>query len=125
MNKSLIKLFAILGIIGAVLGLIFSFLPLSELAIFPASIGLLLGLIAYLSAKKQNINYSFARIVVVISLLAIIISVGRQLFIENEVAEDVEFVEKTSEPTTEELDKELNELEDEDLENIEDVNEGE
>ncbi len=119
MNKTVIKLFAILGIIGAILGLLFSFLPISNLAIFPASIGLLLGLIAYLSAKKQNLNFSFARIVVIISLLAIIISVGKQLFTENKIEEDLEFIEKEKQ-SEEDAVQELEELED-DLDELDEL----
>ena len=110
------KLFAILGFIGAILGLVFSFLPISNLAIFPAVIGLVLGLIAYTAAKKQNTGFSFARIVVVLSLLAIIISAGKQLLLQDKVAEDIEFIEKNEKSEKdavkelEELDKELEEL---------------
>ncbi|MCF6279113.1 MAG: FUSC family protein [Flavobacteriaceae bacterium] len=110
------KLFAILGLIGAILGLIFSFLPISNLAIFPAIIGLVLGLIAYSAAKKQNIGFSFARIVVILSLLAIIISASKQLFFKNKVEEDIQFIEKTKKSEQDAV-KELEELDElEDLE---------
>ena len=117
MNKTLIKTLSILGIIGAILGLLFSFLPISNLAIFPATFGLILGLIAYQSAKKQQLNFSFARIVVLLSLLAIVISMSKQLITTDEVKTDKEFIqkEKQSEEDAvkdlEELDDELDELE--------------
>jgi hypothetical protein len=110
------KLFSIIGFIGAILGLIFSFLPISNLAIFPAVIGLILGLIVYTAAKKQNTGFSFARIVVLLSLLAIIILASKQLFFQNKVAEDTEFIENNEKSEQdavkdlEELDEELNEL---------------
>lgn len=113
------KLFAILGFIGAILGLVFSFLPISNLAIFPAIIGLILGLIAYSSAKKKNLSYSFARIVVVLSLIAIIISAGKQLFFEDKVAEDIEFIE-SNEKSEQDAVKELEEL-DEELEELDEL----
>ncbi len=117
MNKTLITILSIFGIIGAILGLLFSFLPISNLAIFPAVLGLILGLIAYLSAKKQKLNFSFARIVVLLALLAIIISMGKQLFTEDEVKADTEFIQKEKQSEVdavkelEELDDELDELE--------------
>ncbi|MDT0552295.1 FUSC family protein [Urechidicola vernalis] len=114
MNKSIIKLFAILGIIGAILGLIFSFLPISNLAIFPAAVGLILGFIAFNSAKKQGQNFNFPRIVVILALFAIIISVGKQLFTDNKVEIDTEFIEKekqSEEDAVKELEEELDELE--------------
>lgn len=106
------KLFTILGFIGAVLALIFSFLPISNLAIFPAVIGLILGLIAYTSARKQKGKSSFQRIVVLLSLIAIIISVGKQLVFTDTVKEDAQFIEKT-EQSRQDAVKELEELEEE------------
>lgn len=117
MNKTLITTLSLFGIIGAILGLLFSFLPISNLAIFPAAIGLVLGLIAYFSAKKQQLNFSFTRIVVLLSLLAIIISMSKQLFTENKVAVDTEFIEKTEAPTDQDL-KDIEELDD-DLDGLE------
>ncbi len=117
MNKLAINFFAVLGIVGAILGLLFSFLPISNLAIFPATFGLIFGLIAYVSAKKKQFSFAFPRIVVLIALLAIIISVGKQLFTENKVAEDIEFIENTEAPTDQDI-KDIEEL-DEDLDELE------
>lgn len=120
MNKTIIKLFAVLGVIGALLGLLFSFLPISNLAIFPAVFGLIFGFIAYYFAKKQQQSFSFARIVVLLALLAILISVGKQLFTNTEVnddaVEEMQLKEVESEEDAikdiEELDNELDELDD-------------
>lgn len=109
MNKTVIKLLSILGIIGAILGLIFSFLPISNLAVFPATIGLILGYIAYYSAKKANSSISFSKIVVLIALFAIIISVGKQLFSENTVVEGIETIERDAQ-SEEDAVKDLEEL---------------
>lgn len=118
MNKTLIKTLSIFGIIGAILGLLFSFLPISNLAIFPAAFGLILGLIAYRAAKKQRLNFSFAKTVVLISLLAIIISMGKQLLTKDEVKTDTEFIQKEKQSEQDAV-KELEELEDE----LDDLNE--
>lgn len=112
MNKTLITTLSVIGIISATLGLLFSFLPISNLAILPATFGLILGLIAYLSAKKQQLNFSFARTVVLLSLLAIIISMGKQLLMEDEVKADTEFIQKEQQ-SEEDAVKELDELDDE------------
>jgi len=95
MNQTIIKILAVLGLIGSILGLVFSFLPISNLAVFPAIIGLLLGLIAFSASKKNGQNFTFPRIVVVMALIAIAISVGKQLLFENKVTEDTEFIQKT------------------------------
>lgn len=111
MNKNLIKLFNVLATLGAILGILFSFLPIYELAIFPATIGLVLGLIAYFSAKKQQLSFSFSRIVVILSLIAILISVSKQLFTNNEINEETqkELQQKEQESEDEAI-KELDEL---------------
>lgn len=120
MNKTLIKLFAILGLIGAVLGLLFSFLPISNLAVFPAIIGLFLGLIAFSSAKKQGLSFAFPRVVVIVAALAIAISVGKQLLFKNKVVEDKEFI-KNNDKSEQDAVKDLEELDelDEDLDELE------
>ena len=114
MNNLSIKLFAILGIISGLLGLLFSFLPISNLAIFPAILGLLSGLIAFYFSKKNGRSISFPRIVMFISLLAILVSFGKQLFTENVVVLETETIErdaKSEEDAVKEL-EELDELED-------------
>lgn len=105
------KLLAVLGLIGAILGVVFAFLPISNLAVIPASIGLFLGLIAFLRSKKEG-KTSFPRVVMLIALLAIIVSVGKQLIFTDEVKEDTEFIEKTDK-SKEDAVKEIEELEDE------------
>ncbi len=121
MNKAVIKLFAILGVIGALLGLLFSFLPISNLAIFPAVFGLVFGFIAYYLAKKQQQSFSFARIVVLLALLAILISVGKQLFTDNKVNEDaVEELQIKEVESEEDAIKDIEELDDE-LEELDDI----
>lgn len=115
MSNTVIKLLAVLGIIGAILGLVFSFLPISNLAIIPAAFGLLFGFIAFKAAKKQQLNFKFSRLVVLLALFAIIISIGKQLFTENQVKVDTEFLEKekqSKEDAVKELEEELDELED-------------
>ena len=113
MNKNLIRLLNVLAVIAAVLGILFSFLPLYELAIFPATIALVFGLISYYSAKKQQLSFYFARIVIIISLVSILISVSKQLFSSNEINEDTQQELKLKEDQSEEdAVKELEELDD-------------
>lgn len=120
MNKTLIKIFVIVGFFSAILGLVFSFLPISNLAIFPAIVGLVLSVTAYLSLKKQNLSFSFAKIVIALSVIAILISVGKNFFIDNKVAEDTTFIEKSEESEKEAV-KDLQELEE--LNELEDIEE--
>lgn len=111
MNKALIKLFNIIAIIGALLGILFSFLPLFELAIFPATIALILGLIAFYASKKQNYSFGFSRIVVILALLALLISAGKQLFTNNELNEETQKeLQQKEQESEEDAIKELDDL---------------
>lgn len=111
------KFLSTLGFIGAILGLILSFLPLSNFAIYPAIIGLFLGLIVLFNQKKQGQDFIFPRVIVIVALIGIVISVGKQLMFKNKVVEDTEFNQKTEKSKQdavkdlEELDEELDSLE--------------
>jgi len=119
MNKTLIKLFVIVGFFSAMRFIIFRSLPISNLAIFPAIFGFVLSIVAYMSLKKKKLSFSFPKIVMALSVLVLLISVGKNFLIENEVEEDTAFVEEAvrSEKEAvkelealEELDEELEEL---------------
>lgn len=67
------QLFTILALITAILALILSVLPVSNLAIFPAALALIFGLIAfYLSKKagevKKIIQFSFLLTIMALAL---------------------------------------------------------
>ena len=117
MNKTLIKLFVIVGFFSAMIGLVLSFLPISNLAIFPAIFGFVLSIVAYMSLKKKKLSFSFPKIVMALSVLVLLISVGKNFLIENEVEEDTAFVEEAVRSEKEAV-KELEALEelDEELE---------
>ena len=93
-SKFLISLLAIIGLIAAILGLILCFLPLGTIDLVPAIIGLFFGLIAYFLARKANTRTKLSLAVIIIAGLAILISLGTELFFENKVAEDTNFDQK-------------------------------
>jgi len=100
-NKFFITTLAVIGLIAAILGLILSFLPMGTIDLVPAVIGLVFGLFAYFLAKSANIRKKLAISVLIIAGLAIIISLGTELFFENKVAEDTTFEQKVEESADE------------------------
>lgn len=111
------KLFTILALIASIFAIIFSVLPISNLAIIPAIASLLFGLIAfYLSKKtgqvKKSIQFSF-----LLTIMALAITTYKSIFTKTEVvnteaieAKELELEEQSIE-ALEELDIEIDESE--------------
>lgn len=115
------KLFTILALIASIFAIIFSVLPLSNLAIIPAIAALVFGIIAfYLSKKagkvKKIIQFSF-----LLTIMALAITTYKSIFTTTEVA-NTEVIEATETKLEEESIEELEELDieidDSDLEGI-------
>lgn len=109
------KIFTILTIIASVFAILLAVLPVSNLAVFPAILALIFGLIAfYLSKKtgevKKIIQFSFF-----LTIIALIITTYKALFIETEVA-NTEFLEATETKLEEESIEELETLEIDEIE---------
>ena len=93
-SKGLTKTVAILGLVFGILGLVLAFLPLGSISVLPGGIGLLLGVLAYFIAKNVEMKKTIIYIVLIISLVGILISGFKIVFVEEEVAVDTEFIEK-------------------------------
>lgn len=119
-NKFLVTTLIIVGLIFGVIGLILCFFPLGTIDIVPASIGFAFGLIAFLIARKTGYKRKLILSVLVISVLAIIISLFSEIFIENKVAEDQEFEEKIEQSEQDSVDDLEEALEDIDEIEVED-----
>jgi len=109
------KIFTVLAVIASAFAIIFSVLPISNLAIFPAVAALIFGGIAfYLSKKtgevKKIIQFSF-----LLTIAALAIVTYKSVFTETEVASTEIIDAKEAESEAEAMD-DLEELEIEDLE---------
>jgi membrane protein implicated in regulation of membrane protease activity len=107
--------FTILAIIASVFAIIFSVLPISNLAIIPAGAALIFGLIAfYLSKKtgevKKIIQFSF-----LLTIAALAIITYKSVFTTTEIA-STEIIEAKEIESEEEAIEELEDLSIEDLE---------
>jgi len=115
------KLFTILALIASIFAIIFSVLPISNLAIFPAVAALIFGITAfYLSKKtgqvKKIIQFSF-----LLTIAALAITTYKSVFTTTEVlnTDAIEATEsKLEEASIEELEALDIEIDDSDLEGI-------
>ncbi len=102
------KLFIVLAIIFAILGIAFTILPLGTLALLPIALALIFGFIAYTKSDitKKNVP-KWILIIAAISLIAVF---GKKILIPDTVAKDAKFEQRKIETKKEDL-KDLEELE--------------
>ena len=102
------QLFLVIASIFTVLGVVFTFLPLGTLALLPVGIGMLFG---FLALKKSDVKQAkWVKVLLVISVIALVFVVGKELFTKDEVEVDSQFEAKKLE-SKQEAQKELEDLE--------------
>lgn len=102
------KLGIILGVVFAILGIVFTILPLGTLAIFPIVLAIIFAGLAFIKSDVGNRNAP--KWILIIAILSLIVVVGKELLIKDEVAKDVQFEQKKIESKQEDL-KDLEGLE--------------
>jgi len=119
-NKSLITVLLVLGLIFGILGFILSLLPLGTIDLIPSLLAIFIGVLVYLLTKKTKIRRKLVITVIIVSAMALLISLFTEIFFTNKIAEDEKFeerIEQSEEESVEELEEALEDLEDiEDLE---------
>tara|TARA_R110000850_G_C9860380_1_gene456236 strand:- start:75 stop:464 length:390 start_codon:yes stop_codon:yes gene_type:complete len=114
------KLFIILSLIAAVLAVILSVLPLSNLAFIPAILALVFGLISFYLSNKQNKPKHSIKLAILLTIIALSLTTYKAIFSTSEVG-NTEQLEETEQKSEEEAIEELEDLdiEDIDLEDLE------
>jgi EamA domain-containing membrane protein RarD len=102
------KLGLIIGIIFAIIGIVFTVLPMGTLALIPIGIAIIFSGLAFVKSDVGNKNVP--KWILIIAILSLIIVVGKELFIKDEVAKDEQFEQKKIESKQEDL-KDLEGLE--------------
>ncbi|MBK9223926.1 MAG: hypothetical protein IPO23_03345 [Flavobacterium sp.] len=102
------KLFIVLAFIFAFIGIAFSILPLGTLALLPIGLALIFGLIAFLKSDAQQKNVP--KWILIVAGVTLIIVIGKEILITDEVAKDEQFEQKKIESKKEDL-KDLEGLE--------------
>ncbi len=102
------KLFIVLAFIFALLGAAFTILPLGTLALLPIGLALIFGFIAFLKSDAQEKNVP--KWILIVAGVTLIIVLGKEILITDEVAKDEQFEQKKIESKKEDL-KDLEGLE--------------
>ncbi|MET0760492.1 MAG: hypothetical protein ABWZ56_08735 [Flavobacterium sp.] len=102
------KLFVVLASIFVVLGIIFAILPLGTIAFFPVGMALILGYLAF--KKSEDNRKKFPKLILIIAALTLVVVIGKEIFLKDEVLADKQFDEKKIE-SKKEAQKDLEELE--------------
>jgi membrane-bound ClpP family serine protease len=117
------KLCVILGFIAAVLAVVLAVTPFSKMALIPAIIAFVFGLVIFYISKEQSkkvIQYIF-----LLTIISVVITTYKAVFNKVEVGntEELEDRVKESEEDSKEIleDLDLEEIDFEDIETIEDI----
>jgi thiol:disulfide interchange protein len=107
-------LFRILGLISAILAVILSVLPLSNMTFIPALAALVFGLIAFMLARQQQEPRKSIQLIFILTILALSLATYKFIFNESEVG-NTEELKQTEEKSQEEAIEELEELDIDDI----------
>lgn len=116
------KIFTILAIITSGFAIILSVLPISNLAIFPAIVALIFGVVAFYLSKQEGEVKKIIKFTFFLTIASLSIITYKAIFNKTEVSNTQEMVEKeteSQEAAIEELEELDIELEDIEIENIE------
>lgn len=91
----------ITAVIFAILGIVFAILPLGTLALIPIVISLLFASIAFI--KSEDAEKKLPKWLLLISGLTLIVVIGKETLIKDEVAKDVQFEQKKEASKKEDL----------------------
>ena len=101
------NLFIITAIFFAIIGIVFTVLPLGTIALLPIVLALVFGILAY--TKSEGSQRKIPKLIVLVSALTILVAIGKELFIKDEVIVDQKFEQEKIE-SKEAAQKELEEL---------------
>jgi len=90
-------LLIILGIISAIIALILSYLPFGLIALIPAGIAFILGLLAFRMAKKDGTSKLPVKLIFLLTIIALLLTTYRSINNENTLESDTEFIQKQEE----------------------------
>lgn len=107
-------LFRILGLISAILAVVLSVLPLSNLAYIPAIAALVFGLIAFLMARQKQEPRKSIQLIFILTIIALSLATYKSIFSESEVG-NTEELQETEQKSQEEAIEELEELDIDDI----------
>ncbi|APY09919.1 FUSC family protein [Seonamhaeicola sp. S2-3] len=109
------KVFTVLALITSFLAIILAVLPVSNLAIIPAVLALIFGLLAFYYSKKTGQVKKIIQFTFFLTIMALAITTYKAVFTKTEVA-NTDDLEATETKSQEDAIEELEELEIDDIE---------
>ena len=103
------KLFTILALIASIFAIIFSVLPVSNLAVIPAVAALIFAVIAFYLSKKEGSVKKIIQFIFLLTIIALAITTYKSIFTKTEVA-NTDAIEATENKLEEESIEELENL---------------
>jgi len=95
------KVFLILSMLFTVLGVVLSIFPLGTIPLLPVVLALFFGFLAF---RKSNIKQKLiSKILLLISSITLLVVLGKEIFVKNEVAKDLKFEQIKTESNKEDL----------------------
>lgn len=104
------KVFIILGFTAAIIAVILSVTPLSNLAVIPIIIAFLSGLIIVFISKKQNTKTKFIQYIFLLVIISLALTIYKGIFNTTELG-DTEQLEQRDEENLEDSKELLEEIE--------------
>ncbi|MCF8272735.1 MAG: FUSC family protein [Flavobacteriaceae bacterium] len=108
------RLFTILAMVAAILSVILSVLPVSNLAILPAIVSLIFGLTAYYLSKKTGEVKKIIQFTFLLTIISLALTTYKAIFTKTEVTNNQELKVKEKESK----ENAIEDLEELDLEDI-------
>ena len=95
------KVFLIFAMLFTVLGVVLAIFPLGTIPLLPVVLALLFGFLAF---RKSNIKQKLIpKILLLIAALTLLVVLGKEIFVKNEVAKDLKFEQIKTESNEEDL----------------------
>jgi hypothetical protein len=88
------KIIIIIAIVFAVIGIVFTILPMGTLALLPNLLALALAVFALFLSKGNKQLKKLPFIIIIVAALASLTVVGKSLLVKDEVAPDKQFEQK-------------------------------
>jgi hypothetical protein len=101
------KSFIVIAFLFVILGIVFAVLPMGTLALAPVGLAILFSILAFI--KSEPTEKALPKWLLIISVITLVVVVGKVLLIKDELAKDTQFEQKKIESKKEDM-KDLEDL---------------
>lgn len=95
---------SIIAILGIIITIALTIMPIGVLTVIPALITVLCGIILLKQYKKEGSNTMFPKVIIALAVVGALVSVGRAALTSDKVAKDAQFEERQEDSNKEAVD---------------------